>query len=1495
MSHNYFSKLERVLLLTALFFITHFSSGQTLIHYWNFNDNSSVAAITTPSQTFVTGASITAIAGGISTIDFAGGTGQNFNVQNLNARNGDASGTHLRFNDPIGGALQFALPTTGFENLVVKFATRRSGSGAGTQKWSYSVDGTTFVAFATISPNNGDPLLETLDFSAIAATDNNPNFKLKVEFEAGAGGTVGNNRFDNFTAEGNVVAVPVLIHYWNFNTNTSIATITTPTQSAVAGSSLTAIAGGTSVIDYASGTGQNFNVQNLNARNGDASGTHLRFNNPIGGALQFALPTTGYENIVVKFATRRSGSGAGTQQWSYSVDGTTFVAFATVTPIDGDPVLEALDFSAIAATNNNPNFKLKVEFEAGTGGTGGNNRFDNFTADGNLIGGGDTIAPTVVYTPANLSTNISVASDVTIAFNEAIRLTNDTAIDNTNVDALVTLRLNDASGAVVPFDATISGNTITINPTSDLANNQTYYVALLPNTVEDLSGNAVTDASSSSFTTIAVQTQFQAGDLAFVAYRMNASSTEDEIAFVTFVDIIPGTFLTFTDSKYTTNAQAQCANGIVWTVGASECIPAGSVVTIQTSALVASKGTVTGAGFGLSSGGDQVIVYSGTAAAPNYVTALSSNGWVATNTSCSGSLSMLPAGLVDGTSSLNTSTAPGNDAGNTVNAFYNGTQTGTVAALKASILNPANWTGIAGSTAAQVWPTWNFPSSLQVQSGSVLNSTTIQITFNANLNVASASNVANYTGVANLSSVAVANNVATLTFSTPFASATNYALTISNIQDANNVAMACPYTYNFSFNASLSLASNFITVNENAGTLNFVINLATATTGSVDLVVKTAPFSTADSNDFTLTTQTLNFTAGSTLAQTIQIPIIDDSAEEQHSEYFVLSLENPVNYSISGNAQATIYIKDNDRLAKVPNNDIQLEYIGSFDPSGTSSSTCEIVVHDPASQRLFTTSAVAGFLDIVDFSNPTALSVISSIDMNPYGGVTSVAVKNGIVAVASPNTNEALDGSVVFFTTNGVFQKQVTVGALPDMITFTPDGTKVMTANEGQPNADYSVDPEGSVSVIDISGGITSLSQSNVTTMLFTQYNAQEATLIAGGVRKLKSTSTMSQDFEPEYITISADSQKAWVGLQENNAIAEINLTNNTYTDLWALGTKDMSVVGNGADISDNNGQILIANWPIQSFYQPDGIANYTVGSSNYIVTANEGDEKEYTGFVERITIGDASYGLDATAYPSASMLKQSYNAGRFRVSAFSGNTDADTEKEQIYALGGRSFSIFNTDTKQLVYDSGDDFEMYTALTPSINPIFNADHEDNGIKVRSRAKGPEPEGVTLATIAGKTFAFVSLERVGGVMVYDITNPNDVKFVDYKNSRSVSAYAGDHGPEGITHVKAADSPDNKDYIIVANEISGTLTLFEVNTENLSTPDFENNPKTFVLFPNPAVDGVVYFNRIADVEVFDYTGKLVHSAKQALTIDTSSFATGIYLVKTSEGITKKLVVK
>lgn len=988
-----------------------------------------------------------------------------------------------------------------------------------------------------------------------------------------------------------------LVHYWNFNNNASIASITTPSSTLLNGS-LAAIAGGTSVIDPVGGVNQNFNVENLNTRNGDPSGTHLRFNNPIGGALQFSLPTPGYNNVMVKFTTRRSGSGAGTQTWSYSLDGTNFTQYQTVAPQEANPQLITFDFSAVAGVSDNPNFKLKVEFSTGSGGNVGNNRFDNFTVDATSIGVVDTTPPAITYLPANNVNNASTTVNPTISFNENVRLIDNTAITNTNAQNLVELRLGNSTGALVPFAATFSNNQITVIPTGGLVPNQAYYLALKLNMIEDTSDNAVTTATSSTFTT-------------------------------------------------------------------------------------------------------------------------------------------------------------------------------------------------AGT--------------------------------------------------------------------------------------------------------SISLDKNFIKVNENAGSLAFKINVTNPANATVNLVVKPAPFSTANSSDFTLTNQTINITL-STTSYTVNIPIIDDTSEEQQAEYFVLSLENPVGATISGDNSSTIYIVDNDKPAPVPSNQIQLNYIGSFDPSGTNNSSTEIVVHDPTSQRLFTISSLTDVFDIINFSNPNAPTVISTVNMTPYGGITSIAVKNGIIAVSSPNsTNAQQNGSVVFFDINGNFLKQVSVGVLPDMITFSPDGTKVMTANEGEPNDDYTVDPEGSISIIDISGGISGLAQSNVTTLSFTQFNGQEATLAASGVRKVKSTSTLAQDLEPEYIAISADSQKAWVSCQENNAVIEVNLTTKAITSIWGLGKKDMSLPGNGFDASDNNGEVLIANWPVKAYYLPDAMQSYKVGSTNYIVTANEGDEKDLNGFSERTTVGANGYALDPTVYPNASVLKASHNLGRFRVTNVNGNTDGDAEFEEIHALGARSFSIFNADTKQIVYDSGDKFERYIAANHPL--IFNADNEENGAKNRSRAKGPEPEGVTLGTINGQTFAFITLERTGGVMVYNITDPNNVTFTDYKHSRMTSAFGGDNGPEGITYIEPQNTTTGKGYVIVANEISGTLSMYEVAASpTLSTGEVKTEKATFNIFPNPVKQGnTLYFNRAQGYELYDMSGKLLGKEKNALTIDTSKLSTGVYLVKTSEGLVKRVIVK
>jgi hypothetical protein len=302
-------------------------------------------------------------------------------------------------------------------------------------------------------------------------------------------------------------------------------------------------------------------------------------------------------------------------------------------------------------------------------------------------------------------------------------------------------------------------------------------------------------------------------------------------------------------------------------------------------------------------------------------------------------------------------------------------------------------------------------------------------------------------------------------------------------------------------------------------------------------------------------------------------------------------------------------------------------------------------------------------LDIVNFATPSAPVLLGSISMLPYGGVNSVVAKNGIVAVAIENSNPQLNGSVVFFNQDGVFQKQVTVGAMPDMICFNNDMTRVLTANEGEPNSTYSIDPEGSVSIIDISSGISTLNQGNVTTISLTAFNGQETALRAQGIRIFSSSASVAQDLEPEYIAISADNTKAYVSLQENNALLTINLSNNTILSLTPFGYSNYGTGSNNAlDASDQSGMVLITgDLPIKGAYMPDAIAFQQINNQGYLFTANEGDSREFGTVVDANRISSSTFNsLDATAFPDQAILRNNKFLGRLSALKYSGDTDGD-------------------------------------------------------------------------------------------------------------------------------------------------------------------------------------------------------------------------------------------
>ncbi|MGB3536488.1 MAG: choice-of-anchor I family protein [Microcoleaceae cyanobacterium] len=481
--------------------------------------------------------------------------------------------------------------------------------------------------------------------------------------------------------------------------------------------------------------------------------------------------------------------------------------------------------------------------------------------------------------------------------------------------------------------------------------------------------------------------------------------------------------------------------------------------------------------------------------------------------------------------------------------------------------------------------------------------------------------------------------------------------------------------------------------------------------------------------------------------------------------------------------------------------------------------------YDPLTQTLFVANGSTNQIDALNISNPENPLLSFNIDLNPFGSVTNVAYGQGLFGVSFENDTVTDPGSVVFFDPFGDLVEQVSVGALPDSLIFTPDGSKVLVANEGEPSDDYTIDPLGTVSIIDIA----------TWDVLTADFQAFNNSVLGESVRIFGPNATVAQDLEPEDIAISEDGKTAFVTLQENNAVGVLNLETNQFEQVLGLGFKDFSLPENMLDASDRDDGINIQNWPVFGIYQPDELQAYSFGDETFFVTANEGDSRQYefedengeeiAALDEETSVGDVV--LDPDAFPNASALQQDENLGRLEITNTLGDTDGDGDFDQLFAFGGRSFSIFNS-SGELIFDSGDDFEQITAeLFPE---FFNATNDENNFDNRSDNKGIEPEGIALGTIEDQTYAFIGLERIGGQMVYNITDPNNPFFVTYKNNRNFSVELtldeegdpdptaaeltaiGDLGPEGLTFIPAEESPTGEALLVVANEVSGTTTLY-----------------------------------------------------------------------------------
>nr|WP_294779481.1 choice-of-anchor I family protein [uncultured Flavobacterium sp.] len=478
--------------------------------------------------------------------------------------------------------------------------------------------------------------------------------------------------------------------------------------------------------------------------------------------------------------------------------------------------------------------------------------------------------------------------------------------------------------------------------------------------------------------------------------------------------------------------------------------------------------------------------------------------------------------------------------------------------------------------------------------------------------------------------------------------------------------------------------------------------------------------------------------------------------------------------------------KNNEPEFSVSENPGTFKEIGSIKIGGEAAA--EISAYCEKTKRLFTVNnSGVNQIDVIDITDPAKPAIVGKIDLTAYeGAANSVSVFDGKLAVALESTiNKQGNGKVLVFNTSDYsLIKQVTVGALPDMVTFSPDGKFIMTANEGEPNTDYSQDPNGTISIIETSTYA-------VTTLDFSSFAGQAAALAKDGFRISKFAKSFAQDIEPEYITIADDSKTAWVTLQENNGVAKVDLTSKTITAIYPLGLKDYNTAENAIDISDSDDKVAFNPWKVKGLYMPDAISHYTVNNVPYFVTANEGDAREYTAYSDVKRMKNMK--LDATIFPDAATLKLDANMGRLNLVADMGDTDGDGDLDEMVSFGGRSFSIWNGNTGKIVYDSKNDADKKTYELGT--------YDDK----RSDDKGSEPEAVVAAKMGNQNIIFVGLERSDAFMVYDATNPVSPQYLQ-------TVKTGD-APEGLLFIPASKSPTKRSLLVVSSEGDGTVKIFQ----------------------------------------------------------------------------------
>ena len=500
-------------------------------------------------------------------------------------------------------------------------------------------------------------------------------------------------------------------------------------------------------------------------------------------------------------------------------------------------------------------------------------------------------------------------------------------------------------------------------------------------------------------------------------------------------------------------------------------------------------------------------------------------------------------------------------------------------------------------------------------------------------------------------------------------------------------------------------------------------------------------------------------------------------------------------------------------LAAADESEMRLELLGRYTTGIFDQRAAEIVAYYAPSQSLYVTNAALRSVDVVSLADPSAPELDAALSVRPYGAsVHGLDIHGDLLAVgvvAYPHTDP---GSVLLFTLpDRTLLAELEVGAYPDSIQFSPDGRFIVTANEGKADPFYQTNPPGTVSIIEVPEDRRSFSQEMVTTLGFEEWDGET---IDGG-HPGHPDFPNSRNFDPEHVAITPDGRRAYVSLQCTNAVAIVDLEEKRIRTVRGLGHSDH--LRHPIDASDEDGGIRLRPWPVRGLYQPDTLTFAEIGGRRYLFTANEGDPRDYPGWSDVARVRDLQ--LDRTAFPNAEELQLRNNLGQLKVSSRLGNENGNGHFKALYSFGARSFAIWTEDL-ELVYESGDAFARVAAREAPAS--FNTNHRDNQFESRSDDHGVEPEGLTVAELGGRPYAFITFERFGGIVVVDVSDVRQPRFVPYTNNRRfdrdpATCPESDLGPEYVLIIQAEDSPTGEPLMVVTHEVSGSVSIHRIVLE------------------------------------------------------------------------------